>query len=106
MAIYPNLLRRGIVRKWTNPGIGEPDFVPGGLDLTPEFHPVRADGRVEPRITVLGPPSEGVMYHQIGVLRPNKDHHVIRDILCWIHGFIPQESAQAPEPSESERKSA
>lgn len=106
MAIYPNLLRRGIVRKWTNPGIGEPDFVPGGLDLTPEFHPVRADGRVEPRITVLGPPSEGVMYHQIGALRPNKDHHVIRDILCWIHGFIPQESAQAPEPSESERKSA
>jgi FAD-NAD(P)-binding len=91
MPIYPNLLRRGIVRKWRNPGIGEPDFVPGGLDLTPQFHPVRADGTVEPRITFLGPPSEGVMYHQIGALRPNKDHHVIRDILCWIQGFLPEE---------------
>jgi len=89
MPIYPNLLGRGIVRKWTNPGLDEPDFVPGGLDLTPEFHPVRADGSVEPRITFLGPPSEGVMYHQIGALRPNKDHHVIRDILKWINAFMP-----------------
>ncbi|PLW73111.1 hypothetical protein GQS52_16845 [Streptomyces sp. SCUT-3] len=103
MPIYPNLLRRGIVRKWVNPGVGEPDFVPGGLDLTPEFHPVRADGSVEPRITFLGPPSEGVMYHQIGALRPNKDHHVIRDILCWIHAFMPQESPAGGETKELER---
>ncbi|GAA3112102.1 FAD/NAD(P)-binding protein [Streptosporangium carneum] len=97
MAIYPNLLRRGVIRKWSNPGIGEPDFVPGGLDLTPEFHPFRADGTVERRITFLGPPSEGVMYHQIGALRPNKDHHVIRDILCWIKGFMPTDSAVKAE---------
>ncbi len=90
LPIYPNLLRRGLVRKWANPGLGEPDFVPGGLDLTPEFHPYRADGRVERRITVLGPPSEGVMYHQIGALRPNKDHHVLRDILCWTNAFLPR----------------
>ncbi|MGQ4516193.1 FAD/NAD(P)-binding protein [Streptomyces sp. DW26H14] len=103
MPVYPNLLRRGLVRKWTNPGIGEGDFVPGGLDLTPEFHPVRADGRVESRITFLGPPSEGVMYHQIGALRPNKDHHVIRDILCWINAFMPQESPAGTEPRTPER---
>lgn len=106
MPIYPNLLRRGIVRKWANPGIGEPDFVPGGLDLTPEFHPVRADGSVESRITFLGPPSEGVMYHQIGALRPNKDHHVIRDILCWIHAFMPRESQAGAETQELERNEA
>ncbi|MFE7131537.1 FAD/NAD(P)-binding protein [Streptomyces sp. NPDC057638] len=103
MPVYPNLLRRGIVRKWANPGIGEGDFVPGGLDLTPEFHPVRADGIVESRITFLGPPSEGVMYHQIGALRPNKDHHVIRDILCWIHAFMPQESTAGGQPQQPER---
>ncbi|MFJ6213759.1 FAD/NAD(P)-binding protein [Streptomyces sp. NPDC092296] len=97
MAVYPNLLRRGLVRKWANPGLGEPDFVPGGLDLTRDFHPVRADGAVERRITVLGPPSEGVMYHQIGALRPNKDHHVIRDILCWIHDFILRGSSPSPQ---------
>ncbi|OEJ97195.1 hypothetical protein J116_024820 [Streptomyces thermolilacinus SPC6] len=103
MPVYPNLLRRGIVRKWANPGVGEPDFVPGGLDLTPEFHPVRADGSVDSRITFLGPPSEGVMYHQIGALRPNKDHHVIRDILCWIHAFMPQESPAGAATQELER---
>nr|WP_206326777.1 FAD/NAD(P)-binding protein [Streptomyces sp. S3(2020)] len=97
MPVYPNLLRRGLVRKWTNPGVGEADFVPGGLDLTPEFHPVRADETVESRITFLGPPSEGVMYHQIGALRPNKDHHVIRDILCWINAFMPQGSPAGTE---------
>ncbi|WP_031089073.1 FAD/NAD(P)-binding protein [Streptomyces sp. NRRL WC-3549] len=103
MPVYPNLLRRGLVRKWANPGVGEADFVPGGLDLTPEFHPVRADGTVEPRITFLGPPSEGVMYHQIGALRPNKDHHVIRDILCWINAFIPQGAPTGTEPQRHER---
>ncbi|MFD1080517.1 FAD/NAD(P)-binding protein [Micromonospora andamanensis] len=106
MPIYPNLLRRGIVRKWRNPGIDEPDFVPGGLDLTREFHPVRADGTVESRITFLGPPSEGVMYHQIGALRPNKDHHVIRDILCWIRGFLPESESDRSPDSESDQPAA
>ncbi|MDG6103694.1 FAD/NAD(P)-binding protein [Dactylosporangium aurantiacum] len=96
-ALYPNLLRRGLIRQWTNPGIDEPDFTPGGLDLTPQFHPVRADGTVERRVTVLGPPSEGVMYHQIGALRPNKDHHVIRDILSWTNAFLPHAAARTPE---------
>ncbi|MFI5764151.1 FAD/NAD(P)-binding protein [Streptomyces sp. NPDC051563] len=98
--IYPNLLRRGLVRKWTNPGVGEPDFVPGGLDLTAEFHPYRADGTVDSRLTVLGPPSEGVMYHQIGALRPHKDHHVLRDILSWTNAFLPSGPASA-EPASA-----
>ncbi|MEU6601412.1 FAD/NAD(P)-binding protein [Streptomyces flaveolus] len=106
MPVYPNLLRRGLVRKWVNPGVGEGDFVPGGLDLTPEFHPVRADGTVESRITFLGPPSEGVMYHQIGALRPNKDHHVIRDILCWINAFMPQGAPAGTETKDIERTPA
>ncbi len=59
------------------------------------FAAVAGNGRVEERITVLGPPSEGVMYHQIGALRPNKDHHVIRDILAWMNAFLPHEAALA-----------
>ncbi len=39
MPLYPNLLRHGIVRKWANPGLNEPDFIPGGLDLTPPVPP-------------------------------------------------------------------
>ncbi|MFJ4963799.1 hypothetical protein EES43_28805 [Streptomyces sp. ADI96-02] len=87
LPLYPNLLGRGLVRTWRNPGVGEPDFAPGGLDLTEEFHPVRADGEVDRRITVLGWPSEGVMFFQYGALRPDQNHHLMRDILCWMREF-------------------
>ncbi|MFJ7409788.1 FAD/NAD(P)-binding protein [Streptomyces sp. NPDC098077] len=95
LPIYPNLLRHGLVRKWCNPGAGEPDFAPGGLDLTEDFHPVRADGEVDRRLTLLGPPSEGVMFFQLGALRPNQNHHVMQDILCWIREFWGQDGSAA-----------
>jgi hypothetical protein len=89
--VYPAILRRGLVRKWRNPdpasGLG---FEPGGLDLTPDFHPIRRDGVVEKRVTFLGPASEGVMFFQLGALRPNQNHHVMQDILCWIDDFWQQ----------------
>lgn len=85
--LYPNMLRSGLVRKWRNPGQAEPDFEPGGLDLSPGFHPVTSSGGVDTRMTFLGPPSEGVMFFQLGALRPNQNHHVLQDILCWLHEF-------------------
>lgn len=86
--IYPNLLRRGLVRKWRNPGQdGAPAFEPGGLDLTEGFHPVRTGGSADERLTFLGPPSEGVMFFQLGALRPNQDHHIMHDVLRWLHEF-------------------
>jgi phosphoenolpyruvate phosphomutase len=45
---------------------------------------------VDERLTLLGPPSEGVMFFQLGALRPNQDHHVMRDILCWLSDFWEQ----------------
>ncbi|MFC4035370.1 FAD/NAD(P)-binding protein [Streptomyces polygonati] len=87
LPLYPSMLRKGLVRIWSNPGQGEPDFTPGGLDLTEDFHPVREDGTVDRRLTLLGPPSEGVMFFQLGALRPNQNHHVMQDILCWINEF-------------------
>ncbi|MEU1671167.1 FAD/NAD(P)-binding protein [Streptomyces roseifaciens] len=86
--LYPNLLRRGLVRKWSNPGDGtEPPFEPGGLDLDAAFHPLAADGTADRRLTFLGPPSEGVMFFQLGALRPQQDHHVMQDILTWLAPF-------------------
>jgi FAD-NAD(P)-binding len=87
-SLYPNLLRSGLVRKWHNPGSdGGPGFEPGGLDLNEDFHPVDADGRSDDRLTFLGPPSEGVMFFQLGALRPNQNHHVMRDVLSWLNPF-------------------
>ncbi|MEU3895411.1 FAD/NAD(P)-binding protein [Streptomyces sp. NPDC045251] len=107
LPIYPNLLRRGLVRKWRNPGIDEPDFEPGGLDLTADFHPVRADGLVDRRLTLLGPPSEGVMFFQLGALRPNQNHHVMQDILCWIREFWARaDTGKAPGRTESAQAGA
>lgn len=86
--LYPNLLRRGLVRKWSNPGAGdEPAFEPGGLDLNEDFHPVDDRGTADPRLTFLGPPSEGVMFFQLGALRPHQNHHVMRDVLSWLNPF-------------------
>ncbi len=100
LPLYPNLLRRGAIRKWSNPAAAGDAYEPGGLDLSPRFHPVRADGTVDERLTLLGPPSEGVMFFQLGALRPNQDHHVMRDILCWLGDFRELLSglAAAPEP--------
>ena len=102
--IYPNLLARGLVRKWRNPG-ADGGYEPGGLDLTPGFHPVRADGRVDERLTFLGPPSEGVMFFQLGALRPQHDHHVMHDVLTWVTGFWDRvrRRAGAPRPAGAAR---
>jgi uncharacterized NAD(P)/FAD-binding protein YdhS len=101
-AVYPALVRRGLVRKWRNPdSAGGPGFEPGGLDLTADFHPVRRDGSVERRLTFLGPPSEGVMFFQLGALRPNQNHHVMQDILCWIRDFWQQVDHQARVPART-----
>ncbi|MBY8884720.1 FAD/NAD(P)-binding protein [Streptomyces sp. PTM05] len=85
--LYPNLLRRGIVRKWCNPQPGGPGFEPGGLDLAEDFQVVRPDGSVDGRITVLGPAIEGQRFFQGGALKPDANHHAMRNILCWLHNF-------------------
>ncbi|WP_406630094.1 FAD/NAD(P)-binding protein [Amycolatopsis sp. WGS_07] len=77
--LYPNLLRRGLIRRWRNP----PDFEPGGLDVTREFHPVRADGTVDDRLTVLGNPVEGVAYFQLSAARPHSGSSVLDNIARW-----------------------
>jgi hypothetical protein len=87
MPMYRNLYHRGLIRKWRNPSPDGLHFEPGGLDLTPDLHAVRADGRVDRRLTFLGPPTEGVMFFQLGALRPNQNHHIMQDILIWVRGF-------------------
>ncbi|AUS80771.1 hypothetical protein C1701_23210 [Actinoalloteichus sp. AHMU CJ021] len=95
--LYRRLLDRGLVRKWRNPAEDGDHFEPGGLDLTVDFHPVRRDGTVDRRLTFLGPPSEGVMFFQLGALRPHHNHHVMRDVLTWLREFLPRGGAPVAE---------
>ncbi|MEU7550906.1 FAD/NAD(P)-binding protein [Streptomyces sp. NPDC044571] len=85
--LFRRLLERGLVRLWRNGSADDEVFEPGGLDLTADFHPVRADGRAESRITVLGPAAEGRQSFLLSALRPHRDHYVMRDIVTWFNGF-------------------
>lgn len=94
--LYRRIFARSLVRKWRNPGAGEPAFEPGGLDLSERFHPLDAEGREDVRITFLGPPTEGILFFQVGAARPNQNHHVLNDVIVWVDEFEAQLSAAAP----------
>jgi hypothetical protein len=82
--LYPALLRRGLVRRWRNPGRPpEPDLVPGALDLTRDFHPIGADGTVQRRLTVLGSPAEGLAFFQLSAARPRSGSAVLGAVAQW-----------------------
>ncbi|ORT59104.1 FAD/NAD(P)-binding protein [Streptomyces sp. CB03238] len=85
--LFRNLLEHGTVRLWRNASGAGDMFEPGGLDLTERSHPVRADGSVEDRLTVLGPAAEGRRSFLLSALRPGSDHYVMRDTLTWLQNF-------------------
>lgn len=106
--LYPNLLRRGTVRRWRNPGLrDEPDFEPGGLDVTPEFHPRRVDGEPDERITVLGSPVEGVVFFQLAAARPHSSSPLLDNIARWAADVVAPSETAAPvtHPSPVSRSS-
>lgn len=94
--LYPNLLRRGLVRKWRNPG-GSPadDFIPGGLDLSTRFHPLQGDGTEDPHLTFLGVPAEGVTTFQASAARPYSSSYVLNTVAAWADEVL-QHLAEPP----------
>lgn len=89
--LFRNLIARGLVRKWRNPDDDQrAGFEPGGLDLTRDFHPVHRDGSIDTALTLLGPPTEGVMFFQLGAARPKSNHHILNDVVQWVEQFIGQ----------------
>jgi hypothetical protein len=88
-SLYPNLLRRGLLRRWCNPGATRADdFRPGAPDLTSSHHPVRRDGTVEPRVTILGAPAEGVVFFQPSAASPQSGSNVLNTIATWAGEFV------------------
>lgn len=87
--LYANLLRRGLVRKWRNPGdTPDEDFVPGAIDVTRDFHAVRADGTVDSRITVLGAPVERLCFFQLSAGRPYSGSSVFNNVAAWAEDVV------------------
>lgn len=96
--LYPNLLRRGLVRKWRHPGSSPTEaLLPGGLDLSADFHPLQPDGSVDSRLTFLGAPAEGVRFFQTSVARPYTDSYVLNHVATWAAAALaPVLGAPAP----------
>jgi hypothetical protein len=95
--LHPALLRRGLVRLWRNPGDATTDdFVPGALDLDEHFHPRGADGRVEPRLTFLGAPAEGLVCFGQTVARPLARNPVLEAVARWAREVTESIAARPP----------
>lgn len=88
-SLYPNMFRRGLVRRWRNPGGScADDFYPGGLDLSKAFHPIQRDGVVNPRLTILGAPIEGVAFFQLSAARPQSNSSILNNVARWANEFV------------------
>jgi hypothetical protein len=87
--LYRNLLARGLVRKWRNPGSSPSgDFYPGGLDLSTDFHPVMAGGSINRCMSFLGTPAEGVFSFQSTAARPYSNSSVLNNISVWAANLV------------------
>ncbi len=92
--LYRNLLGSGMVRQWRNPGLdGAPDFAPGALDITRDYHPFRRDGRVDKRLTVLGTPVEGVVFFHSAAARPHVGSNVLNTLGRWAQEAVAADRA-------------
>lgn len=87
--LYSNLLRRGLVRRWTNPAHAPAAaFVPGGLDLSRDFHPYDAHGREDSRLTAMGTPAEGQRLLQSVAARPACGSAIFADLDRWASDIL------------------
>jgi hypothetical protein len=85
--LYRNLQRRGLVQRWVNRSADGSSFSPGGIAVDHDLHPLTAEGLSDARMTIVGPPSEGARFFQLGALRPDQDHHVMRDVTTWVRSL-------------------
>ncbi|MCR9255256.1 MAG: FAD/NAD(P)-binding protein [Alphaproteobacteria bacterium] len=100
--LFRNLLDRGLIRKWRNPGLdGAPDHVPGALDLDPANHPIAVGCGVDPRLTVIGIPAEGLRYFQLSAGRPGSDSGVFNELDRWAREVVGREAYPDGSPDRS-----
>ena len=81
--LYPNLLRRGLVRQWSNPGHASTPFLPGGLYLSDLHHPINSAGIEDTRLTFFGTPAEGMRLFPSAAARPQCQSDVFTSLSVW-----------------------
>lgn len=105
--LYPNLYRRGLVRRWRNPAAAsEKDFYPGGLDVSRDFHPVQSDGSVERGLTILGVPTEGVAFFQLSAARPRSNSAILNNVARWANQIVESFTSEPVVASGPSRESS
>ncbi|WP_341718645.1 FAD/NAD(P)-binding protein [Micromonospora sp. FIMYZ51] len=101
--LYRNLIRRGLLRQWRNPAADPADdYLPGAIDVSPDFHPRDRDGWVDERLTVLGAPVEGMVFFQLSAARPHADSSVINLVARWANNFVDVLAARGATPRARE----
>jgi uncharacterized NAD(P)/FAD-binding protein YdhS len=93
MPLYKQLYNKGLIKAWVYPSAKDNEYIPGGIELTKDFHPIDQSGFINRKLTFLGPASEGVMFFQVGAARPYQNHHVLNDIIDWSEEFLTQMAA-------------
>ncbi len=100
--LYPNLLRRGLIRHWRNPGEDGVDYLPGAVDLSRGFHPFDTDGVEDTRLTVLGAPVEGLAFFQLSAARPQSNSPILNNVVRWANTAIDiLRAAQSPQRKQT-----
>jgi hypothetical protein len=86
--VYRDLYNEGLIEAWVNPSQEGNDFVPGGISLTREYHPITKDGKINNRLSFIGAPSEGIMFFQVTLGRPHRNHQVLNEVINWVDRFL------------------
>ncbi|MFJ5406321.1 FAD/NAD(P)-binding protein [Pectobacterium punjabense] len=86
--LYPDMLAKGIIQLWVNRRSPTDFFIPGAVDITPDFHPVMYDGTVDDRLTFLGSPAEGACFFQNTAARPAANSNVLSDVHHWAAALV------------------
>ena len=103
--LYPNLLRRGLVRRWINPAHAPgAAFVPGGLDLSASFHPRDAHGQEQTRLTAMGTPAEGQRLLQSAAARPRCGSAIFDHLDRWASDILAAMPPQQCSQPQDERR--
>jgi len=88
-SLYGNMQRHGLLRRWKNPGLeGDAPYIPGVLDLSRALHPRDVNGQKVPELTIMGPPTEGLLHFQFSAARPQSNSTLLANFCRWANELL------------------